>query len=306
MQSFEHSFSAMGGPCKIHIECQQERTALAALSAAEAEVRRLESKYSRYLSNSITSSINSSAGIAPVAIDEETAGLLNYADTVWQESAGLFDLTSGVLRHAWDFRSGLIPEARLIESLLAKVGWQRLQWTQSSAFLTEPGMELDFGGCVKEYAADSAASILRSNTIEHALVNLAGDLASVGGQGSGQPWTIGVRHPQSRNQAAASLELVDQALASSGDYERFIEFEGKRYGHILNPLTGWPVQGLAAVSVTGPQCLVAGSAATLAMLKPENEALKWLHTLGLPWVAVNYRGQAFSADGPGGSQFESE
>ena len=306
MQSFEHSFSAMGGPCNIRIVCPQARTALAALSAAEAEVRRLESKYSRYLPNSITSSINGNAGIAPVAIDEETAGLLNYADTVWQESAGLFDLTSGVLRHAWDFRSGLIPERKTIESLLAKVGWQRLQWTQSSAFLTESGMELDFGGCVKEYAADSAANVLRQTGIQHALVDLAGDLASVGGQGSGQPWTIGVRHPQSRDQAVASLELVDQALASSGDYERFIEFEGKRYGHILNPLTGWPVEGLAAVSVTGPQCLVAGSAATLAMLKPEREAIAWLHTLGLPWVAVDYRGQAFSADKCGDSNDEME
>jgi len=226
MQSFEHRFSAMGGPCKIHIVCQQERTALAAFSAAEREVRRLESKYSRYLPHSITSSINSNAGIAPVAIDEETAGLLNYADTVWQESAGLFDLTSGVLRHAWDFRSGLIPESKTIESLLAKVGWQRLQWTPDSAFLTEPGMELDFGGCVKEYAADSAANILRNTGIEHALVDLAGDIACVGGRGGDQPWVIGVRHPQGQNQAAASLELVGQALASSGDYERFIEFEG--------------------------------------------------------------------------------
>ena len=294
MQSFEHSFKAMGGPCKIHVISPHEKTAVAALAACEAEVRRLESKYSRYREGSVTTAINSAAGVEAVEIDKETAGLLAYADTAWRESAGLFDLTSGLLRQAWDFRSGKIPDPELVKSLLRKVGWKGLRWTKTSAFLLEAGMELDFGGCVKEYATDSSAGILRNRGIDHALVDLAGDMASVGGRGDGEPWVIGIRHPNSPAHAAATLELSGQALASSGDYERAIEFEGNRYGHILNPRTGWPVQGFAAVSVSAPQCLVAGSAATVAMLKPQEESLQWLSRLGLPWVAVEPAGEVVS------------
>ncbi|MEP4146215.1 MAG: FAD:protein FMN transferase [Halioglobus sp.] len=293
MQGFERSFKAMGGPCRIQINCSKEQTALAALSAAEAEVRRLEHKYSRYLADSVTSAINAAAGISAIEIDDETAGLLAYADTVWRESDGLFDPTSGLLRQVWDFHSGSIPTAEEVESLLVNVGWQKLRWTQTSAFLSLPGMELDFGGCVKEYAADSAAALIKHAGVEHALVDLAGDMASVGGRDKGAPWVIGIRHPDNPEQAVAKLELSGRALASSGDYERFIEIEGERYGHILNPLTGWPVQGLAAVSVSAPQCLVAGSAATLAMLKPKEESLQWLQALGLPWVAVDHAGRAY-------------
>lgn len=293
MQSFDHSFKAMGGPCRIQINCSQEQTALAALSAGEAEVRRLEHKYSRYLADSVTSAINAAAGISPIEIDDETAGLLAYAETAWRESDGLFDPTSGLLRQVWDFHSGSIPAADEVESLLVNVGWQKLRWTQTSAFLPLSGMELDFGGFVKEYAADCAAAVIRHAGVEHALVDLAGDMASVGGRDKGVPWVIGIRHPDHREQAVAKLELSGRALASSGDYERFIEIGGERYGHILNPLTGWPVQGLAAVSVSAPQCLVAGSAATLAMLKPKEESLQWLQALGLPWVAVDHAGRAY-------------
>lgn len=276
----------MGGPCRLRLDHAGEGEALSALAAAEAEVRRLESRYSRYLPDSITTQINRQAGIAAVPIDSETAGLLRHADTLWRESDGLFDLTSGILRRAWDFRSGRLPGRAELEPLLAKVGWRRLQWSSRRAFLPESGMELDFGGCVKEYAADSAAAILRRSGMAHALVDLAGDIATVGGQADGSPWQVGVRGPGDRDRAVATLTLRGGAIASSGDYERCIEVEGERFGHILNPRTGWPVQGLAAVSISAPQCLVAGSAATLAMLRPEGEALEWLRSLGLPWVAV--------------------
>ncbi len=294
MQRLEHSFHAMGGPCQLRVDHNIEATALAAIAAAEAEVRRLEARYSRYLEHSITSQINFHAGVQPVPIDAETAGLLQHADTLWRESDGMFDLTSGVLRRAWDFRSGRIPGESELEPLLGKIGWQKLEWSEDSAFLPETGMELDFGGCVKEYAADSAAAKLRAEGVDHALVDLAGDIATVGPQGDGQPWSIGVRDPALRESAIAGLPLSGGAIASSGDYERCIEIAGRRYGHILNPTTGWPVAGLVAVSISAPQCLVAGSAATLAMLKPEEEALIWLAGLGLPWVAVDQRGRCHS------------
>lgn len=297
MQRFEHNFVAMGGPCHLRIDCHDPKAAGRAIDAAEAEVRRLESKYSRYHPDSLTSKINRHAGdSAPVAIDRETAGLLNYAQTLWRESEGMFDLTSGVLRRAWDFKAARLPSQSEIDTLLPLVAWERVQWDETTVRLPERGMELDFGGCVKEYACDSAVEVLRQQGIEYALVDLSGDMAALGGQcrsvggnsaGRVSPWKIGIRHPGKRDEAIAYIPLLQGGLASSGDYERCMEVDGQRYGHILNPKTGWPVGGLVAVSVVAEQCLVAGSTATIAMLMPEKAALLWLAELGVSWLAVD-------------------
>ena len=140
---------------------------------------------------------------------------------------------------------------------------------------------------MKEYASDSAAAALASLGIERGLVDLAGDMAVVGVGSVARPWPIGIRHPAAPKQAVAGIELATGGLASSGDYERCLHIDGRRYGHILSPVTGWPVRGLAAVSVLAPQCLVAGGSATIAMLKPQAEALDWLAELGLAWLAVD-------------------
>jgi FAD:protein FMN transferase len=288
MQRVEHTFKAMGGPCRLRLEVDDAASTGDAIAAAVAEVRRLELKYSRYVDDSLTSQINRAAGTGiPVPIDEETAGLLNYAQTAWQISDGLFDLTSGVLRRAWDFKSGRCPEQREVETVLPLVGWDQVRWDQDSVALPRSGMELDFGGCVKEYAADSAALQLRRHGVASALVDLAGDMVAVGSPAGTPGWPVGIRHPIDKDRAIAQVQLPEGGLASSGDYERYIEIEGKRYGHILHPRTGWPISGLVAVSVLAAQCLVAGSSATIAMLKPADEALDWLAELGLPWLAID-------------------
>jgi len=278
----------MGGPCRLRLDCDDDALVAAGIAAAEAEIARLEQKYSRYLPDSLTSRINRAAGRpAPVPIDSETAGLLGFADTLWQQSDGLFDLTAGILRRAWDFRSGQLPEQAAIDALLPLIGWDRVQWDHGEIRLPDPGMEIDFGGCVKEYACDSVAAALGGLGIERALVDLAGDMAVVGAGSLAQPWPVGIRHPRAGARAVARISLGAGGLASSGDYERGLEIDGRRYGHILNPRTGWPVQGLVAVSVAAPQCLVAGGSATIAMLKPQSAALAWLGELGLPWFAVD-------------------
>lgn len=288
MQRVEHSFKAMGGPCRLRLEVDAGFDSEAAIAGAVQEVSRLERKYSRYLENSLTSEINRAAGAGvSVSVDDETAGLINYANTVWQESDGLFDLTSGVLRRAWDFKSGRCPQASEVAALIPLVGWELVQWDGNNVYLPRPGMELDFGGCVKEYAADSAAQALRRRGITSALVDLAGDMVAIGTPTGGRGWPVGIRHPDKKDSALAHVFLPEGGLASSGDYERYLEIDGKRYGHILHPGTGWPAQGLVAVTVLAQQCLVAGSSATIAMLKPADEALLWLSSLGLPWLAVD-------------------
>jgi thiamine biosynthesis lipoprotein len=124
----------------------------------------------------------------------------------------------------------------------------------------------------------------------HGLVNLGGDIRVIGPHPDGTPWRIGIRHPREADALLTSVMLAQGGLASSGDYERCIEIEGRRYSHILNPKTGWPVQGLAAASVIAPHCLVAGSASTIAMLK-ESAGARWLEELGLPHVWMDAQGR---------------
>ncbi|QFU75562.1 FAD:protein FMN transferase [Halioglobus maricola] len=287
MLRLEHSFTAMGGPCRLRIDSPSEALAEKAVAAAVAEVERLESRYSRYREDSLLTAINRGAGSGTATVvDAETHTLLNYADTVWRESDGLFDISSGVLRQAWDFKQSVVPSQEQLDALLPLVGWDKVERSERSVYLPRAGMELDLGGVVKEYACDSVAAVLRAHDIHHALTDLGGDMLAIGPQADGTPWRVAIRDPRGTG-AMASIELMDAAIASSGDYERGIDINGERLGHILDPHSGWPVKGLIAASVVAPQCLVAGSAATIALLQSEADGLAWLRQLGLTWIAVD-------------------
>lgn len=254
------AFKAMGGPASIRAFADDYLP----LHAARDEVLRIEYKYSRYRDDSIVTRINRSHG-APVAIDAETRRLLAYADDAWRLSEGLFDITSGVLRTVWDFGRRVVPDARALKECVARIGWQRVSVTDEHVTLP-PGMEIDFGGFGKEYAVDRAAAVLREHGVANALVDLAGDVAAINGLPDGSPWQVGVRHPRRPQASIARLALHDGAVATSGDYERGFELDGRRYCHILDPRSGQPVSGLSSVSVFHPSCLVAGTLATTAML----------------------------------------
>ena len=210
MGRVDHSFKAMGGPA--HLRFETRGTAEAIVAAVVAEVERLEQKYSRYREDSLTSAINRSAGSGEViAVDEETVGLLNYADTLWRESSGLFDLTSGVLRRVWDFKSAHLPEQSAIEAVMPLVGWAKVQRVEDTIALPLEGMELDFGGCVKEYAADSAAAVLRQHGVAWALVDLAGDMVAIGVPPGSDGWPVGIRHPGAKQHAIANVTMPEGA-----------------------------------------------------------------------------------------------
>lgn len=263
----------------------------AAIRAAVDDVLRIEAKYSRYRDDSVTSAINGGAGGHPVAIDAETAALLRYADHCHALSGGVFDITSGVLRRAWDFRAAAprLPTQGALDDLLPKVGWRDVEWSERAVRLPRAGMEIDFGGIGKEYAADRAATICREHGIAHGLVNLGGDIRAIGAQPGGAPWRVGVQHPRQSRAAIAGFDLVDAALATSGDYERFIEVDGARYCHILDPHTGMPVSYWQSVSVAAPVCVVAGSCATIAMLLGDT-APEFLEAQGVRWLGVRADG----------------
>lgn len=291
MQYFNYKFKAMGTPCEIQIYAVNAVHAQEASDRVIQDVNRLEALYSRYREDSFLSEINRHAMVGKsINVDEETAGLLNYAAACYQQSDGLFDITSGKLRQAWRFESGKIPLQSTIDKLLDQIGWHRLNWSSPILGFSLPGMEIDFGGIVKEYAVDRAASLCMQMGIQHGIINLGGDIKIIGPQADGSPWKVGVRHPRKPNAILQTISLTQGALASSGDYERFILVDGTRYSHVLNPKTGWPVKYMSSVSVVGEFCVVAGSASTIAMLKEEKGA-EWLEELALPHLWSNVSGE---------------
>ncbi len=297
-RTLDFTFQAMASPCSVQMDGRNERAMRQAATEAMAEVRRIEKAFSRYREDSIISRINRSAGSDWVAVDAETSGLLDFAGQLWTLSGGLFDITSGVLRRAWDFKRGLLPTESALQELLPLVGWQCVQRDGTRIRLAQPGMELDFGGFGKEYAADRAAAVLQRHGFAHALVNLGGDLHALGGRGlpecEGATWQIEIQHPRpSQDQAPAllaQLPLARGGLATSGDYERFLIHNGQRYCHILNPHTGWPVRYWQSVSVLAANTTSAGALCTIAMLKGA-EALAWLDAQGVRYLAVQHDGQ---------------
>ncbi len=271
----------------VQLDAADPARAERAAAAAIADVERIEAKYSRYRDDSLTTRINRAAGGAPVAIDAETAALLAYAERCHAQSGGLFDLTSGVLRRAWDFRRQPpeLPAEKVLADALALVGWAEVEWSEHAIRLPRAGMEIDFGGIGKEYAADRMATILIEHGIAHGLVNLGGDVRAIGSQPNGAPWRVGIKHPREEERTIASVELVDGAVATSGDYERFFEIGGRRYCHILDPRSGMPVTHWQSVSVVAPLCIVAGSCSTIAMLM-EAAGEGFLAQQGLSYIAV--------------------
>jgi len=281
----------MGSPCEIQMFAGSDAEASRVSALVIADVERLEALYSRYRDSSFLSDINRTAAAGgQITVDDETAQLLNYAATCHAQSGGRFDITSGILRRAWRFDRDQPPDAALVEQLLDRVGWHKLDWTPPVLSFPLAGMEIDFGGIVKEYAVDRAAVICRNAGVPNAVINLGGDLRVVGPRADGSPWKVGIRHPRRQDGIVESVLMREGALASSGDYERCIVFEGIRYGHILNPATGWPVHEMAAVSVLSDLCVVAGSASTIGMLL-EGDGPAWLAELGLPHLWVKTSGE---------------
>jgi thiamine biosynthesis lipoprotein len=274
------TFRAMATPCEVRIETADPAEARAAAEAAEAEARRIETKFSRYRNDSVVGRINAGAG-QDFEVDAETAHLLDFADHCFRLSGGLFDVTSGVLRRIWRFDgSDRVPDNEQIRQMRELVGWQRVSWKPPFLCLA-PGMEIDFGGLAKEYAVDRALAAVRRVTDAPSLVNFGGDLCVSGPRRIGSGWKVAIESVDKDRAAAGLLELSSGAIATSGDARRYLLKDGKRYGHILDPRTCRPVeQAPRSVTVAAQTCVEAGLIATLAILQGKG-AEKFLKREGM-------------------------
>lgn len=264
-------FRAMASPCEVLLEPQDIALCQYLTQLAAAEAERIEQKYSRYRADSVLSQLNANAGDWQT-LDNETRQLLAFADSCYQLSGGLFDISSGILRRIWQFDgSANIACQQQIDALLPYIGWHQVKLEAERLFLPA-GMELDLGGIAKEYAVDKVMQLLAAQfsaaSMPSIVVNFGGDMSCSRPRVDGSLWHIGIENPVLVDQAISAVGLNQGALATSGDSRRFLLKDGIRYSHILNPKTGWPVMHAPrSVTVAAPNCLLAGMLATTALLQ---------------------------------------
>ncbi len=264
------SFHALGTLCEVQYAAPGgDAQAQGFERAAVAWVQAFEAKYSRFRPDSLVSRINAAAGREWVAVDAEMEGLLKLCDTLHFMTQGVLDPTALPLLRLWDYKAAQprIPADAEIAAARALVGWKQVQRAPGKVFLPAPGMALDFGGFGKEYAVDIVAQIAGDHGIRSALVDFGHDLRAAGRPPGRPAWHIGLEDPRSPGRSDGSLAVLDRGVASSGDYLRCFTIEGKRYGHIVDPRTGWPVaNGCVQATVVAPSCLQAGVLSTTAFV----------------------------------------
>lgn len=282
---YKLSFTAMASTCEVLVETEDVELARKIGTMAIQEAKRIEFKFSRYRDDNIVYQINHSNGLT-VDVDEEAARLIDFAFQCFKISDGLFDISSGILRRVWTFdRGNKIPSQQDINKLLPKIGLGQVSWDNHKISLPS-GMELDFGGIGKEYAVDSTTVSLRKQFDCSVLVNYGGDIAISHKRKNNKPWTVGVEDPNQTQGVMRKLQIRQGAVATSGDSRRFVLTQGKRYSHILNPKTGWPVKNAPrSATVVANSCLDAGILATLAMLMG-SEAEEFLKQQGLQFFCI--------------------
>lgn len=267
------SFLMLGTVCRITI---YDTPTDAAFRAAFARIKEIEEHMSLHLSTSEIARVNSAAGKEAVAVSSDTFLVVKKALEIARLSSGAFDPTVGVLVQAWGIGgdSPRRPDDEEIARLLGLVGWQRvvLDEEQETIFLADEGMVLDLGAIAKGYAADEAARLLVEHGVRSAIVNLGGNVLTVGRKVDGSLWKIGIQDPESERGAYALIvELDDTSLVTSGPYERFFVLEGETYHHILDTTTGYPVENelISASIITKSSFLADALSTTLFALGPQ-------------------------------------
>ena len=255
----------------------------AAADAALAEVQRLERLLDRFDPASPVAKVNAAAGRSTVAVPPEVAEAVELALFVARKTGGAFDPTVGPLVDVWGFGAGFQaarpsrpPEPEAVEAARRLVGFANLQVKRQGATaevgLAREGMVLDLGGIAQGYAADRALRVLQERGIRQALVDVGGEVAALGsrpdaGRGTtGQGWRVGIQHPRDGRRLLTVLQLVDRAAATSGDYQRYFEYGGRRFSHLIDPRTGYPAHGLVAATVLHPSAAIADALATAVMV----------------------------------------
>jgi thiamine biosynthesis lipoprotein len=263
------TFHAMGTRCRVSLVEPTRQAATEYLNQTLNWVADFEARYSRFLNDSLISLINEAAGKMWVEVDEETDRLFNMCNDLFFLTNGAFDPTALPLIRLWNWKANppVVPAEEAIQAARELTGWKKLQRRRGAIFLPQTGMCLDLGGIGKEYAVDMVTALAAQYGVEHVLVDFGQDIR-VQGHPAGRPaWKVGLENPQNPGSCWGSVAVTNHAVASSGDYLRHFIHQGQRYGHIIDPRSGYPVRnGCLAVSVVSSTCTIAGILSTTAFI----------------------------------------
>ncbi len=283
-------FKAMGTQCQVDFACSSGPRAREFKAEVLAWVESFEARFSRFRPDSLVSRVNALAGREGVDLDEEAESLFGLVDWYHWSTGGLFDPSALPLLALWDYHnpSAKVPDAVAVKAALAKVGWKKVVHRDRKLMLPEPGMGIDVGGIGKEYAVDSVLQMGVARGFPSVHVNFGNDLRVAGPAPQGGPWLVGLEDPRTPGECWGGVAVTRQAVTTSGDYLRFFSAEGRRFGHILDPRTGWPVSnGCQSVTVVAPTCTEAGILSTTAFILGQDEGYRfisgWQQAEGCLW-----------------------
>ncbi|WP_242410214.1 FAD:protein FMN transferase [Flavobacterium sp. Root901] len=257
----------MGNSFTITVVCDNEKKANEHIDLAIEEIRRIEKLLTTYKEDSQTSLINNNAGLKPVRVDQEVFNLIERAVGISRITQGAFDISYGSIdKSLWNFDKTMtrLPDAETALKMVHLIDYRNiiLDKENTTVFLKEKGMRIGFGGIGKGYAAEMAKQILIKNNVQSGIINASGDLSAWGLQPNGRKWTIGVASPDSPNAAFSYMEISNKAVATSGNYEKFVIIDGKKYSHTIDPKTGLPITGIKSVTIIAPNAEFADAMAT--------------------------------------------
>ncbi len=265
-KKYDHVLKQMGSRFDISVVASSEEKGNKYIDIAITEIKRIEKLISSWDKHSETSKINHNAGIKPVKVSKELFDLINRSIQVSKITNGAFDISYASMDEIWKFDGTMteIPSAEAIKKSVEKVGYKNiiLNDNDQTVFLKHKGMKIGFGAIGKGYAADKAKKLLQEKGVRAGLINASGDLNCWGKQPDGQSWKAGIINPLNKNKIYSWFDIDNQAVVTSGNYEKFIYFDGKRYSHIINPKTGYPANGIVSATVFAPKAELADALAT--------------------------------------------
>jgi FAD:protein FMN transferase len=266
-----------------------------------AEIQRIEKLLTTYSETSQTNQINNQAGIRPVQVDKEVFDLIERSIKISSITQGAFDISYGsVDKRLWNFDKTMteLPDAAIAKKSVKLINYKNilLDKINSTVFLKEKGMRIGFGGIGKGYAAERAKTVMQQSGADSGIVNASGDLATWGVQPDGKPWAVGIANPNDITKAFSWLNISDMAIATSGNYEKFIMINGKKYSHTIDPKTGLPVQGIKAVTIISPNAEIADAMATPVMIMGTKVGLNMVNQIkGLECIIIDDNNKVYTS-----------
>ncbi len=265
-QIFNKTLLLMGSRFDITVVAEDSAKAFFYMDTAIAEIRRIERLISSWDPHSQTSEINRNAGIRPVKVDKELFDLIKRSIGISRLTGGAFDISYASMDRIWKFDGSMkkMPSEEEIRKSVEKVGYENilLDEKNQTVFLRKKGMKIGFGAIGKGYAADKAKKLLISLGCQAGIINASGDMNTWGTQPGGKPWMVAITNPLNKRKSFGLVPLANGAVVTSGDYEKYVEFNGIRYAHIINPKTGYPATGIISVTVFAPSAELADALAT--------------------------------------------